>query len=90
MRGGCSSVCGGDLHLVRRDKLGLIVVDYLQLMQGRGGSESRVQEISEISRSLKAMAKELDVPVLVTRIPCFMRLIYIMDCSVMGKIFDFQ
>lgn len=44
--------------------LGLIVVDYLQLMQGRGGSENRVQEISEISRSLKAMAKELDVPVL--------------------------
>ena len=44
--------------------LGLIVVDYLQLMQGRGNSESRVQEVSEISRSLKAMAKELDVPVL--------------------------
>ena len=44
--------------------LGLIVVDYLQLMQGRGHNESRVQEISEISRSLKAMAKELDVPVL--------------------------
>ena len=44
--------------------LGLIVVDYLQLMQGRGNSENRVQEISEISRSLKAMAKELDVPVL--------------------------
>lgn len=44
--------------------LGLIVVDYLQLMQGRGSSENRVQEISEISRSLKAMAKELNVPVL--------------------------
>ncbi len=44
--------------------LGLIVVDYLQLMQGRGQGENRVQEISEISRSLKAMAKELDVPVL--------------------------
>lgn len=44
--------------------LGLIVVDYLQLMQGRGNSENRVQEISEISRSLKAMAKELNVPVL--------------------------
>ncbi len=44
--------------------LGLVVVDYLQLMQGRSGSENRNQEISEISRSLKAMAKELDVPVL--------------------------
>ena len=46
------------------NNLGLIVVDYLQLMHGRGNSENRVQEISEISRSLKAMAKELDVPVL--------------------------
>ncbi len=44
--------------------LGLVVVDYLQLMQGRSGSENRNQEISEISRSLKAMAKELEVPVL--------------------------
>lgn len=43
--------------------LGLIVIDYLQLMKGRGNFESRAQEISEISRSLKAMAKELDVPV---------------------------
>ncbi|MGX9726427.1 MAG: replicative DNA helicase [Candidatus Electronema sp. VV] len=43
--------------------LGLVVIDYLQLMQGRSGSENRNQEISEISRSLKAMAKELDVPV---------------------------
>lgn len=44
--------------------IGLIMIDYLQLMQGRSGSENRNQEISEISRSLKAMAKELDVPVL--------------------------
>jgi replicative DNA helicase len=44
--------------------IGLIVVDYLQLMQGRGGAERREQEISEISRSLKAMAKELDAPVI--------------------------
>jgi replicative DNA helicase len=43
--------------------LGLVVVDYLQLMQGHN-SESRQQEISEISRSLKALAKELDVPVI--------------------------
>ena len=44
--------------------LGLIIVDYLQLMQGKTNYENRTQEISEISRSLKAMAKELDVPVL--------------------------
>ncbi len=44
--------------------IGLIVVDYLQLMRGRGGVERREQEISEISRSLKAMAKELGVPVI--------------------------
>jgi len=43
--------------------LGMVVVDYLQLMQGRGRTENRTQEISDISRSLKAMAKELDVPV---------------------------
>ncbi len=42
--------------------LGLVVVDYLQLMQGRN-AENRQQEISEISRSLKALAKELHVPV---------------------------
>jgi len=44
--------------------LGLVMVDYLQLIQGRGNIESRVQEVSEISRALKAMAKELNVPVL--------------------------
>jgi replicative DNA helicase len=44
--------------------LGLIVVDYLQLMKGREGSDNREQEISEISRSLKALAKELHIPVL--------------------------
>jgi replicative DNA helicase len=43
--------------------IGLIVVDYLQLMRGGAHSESRQQEISEISRSLKALAKELEVPV---------------------------
>jgi replicative DNA helicase len=43
--------------------IGLIVVDYLQLMRGSSNPESRQQEISEISRSLKALAKELDVPV---------------------------
>ena len=45
-------------------KLGLIVVDYLQLMRSSEGKDSREQEISEISRSLKALAKELQVPVI--------------------------
>ncbi|MGQ9813082.1 MAG: replicative DNA helicase [Dissulfurimicrobium sp.] len=44
--------------------LGLVIIDYLQLMRGKGQSERREQEISEISRSLKAMAKELNVPVI--------------------------
>ncbi|HEX2200355.1 MAG TPA: replicative DNA helicase [Burkholderiales bacterium] len=44
-------------------KLGLIVIDYLQLMAATGQGENRATEISEISRSLKAMAKELEVPV---------------------------
>ncbi|HLG20075.1 MAG TPA: replicative DNA helicase [Bdellovibrionota bacterium] len=44
--------------------LGLVVVDYIQLMTSRGKYENREREISEISRSLKAMAKELNVPVL--------------------------
>lgn len=46
------------------EKLGLIVIDYLQLMQPRTSSESMVQQITEVSRSLKALAKELNVPVL--------------------------
>jgi replicative DNA helicase len=44
--------------------LGMLVIDYLQLMKGRTRIESRQQEISEISRSLKALAKELNVPVI--------------------------
>lgn len=44
--------------------IGLVIIDYLQLMQGRGRSESRQQEISEVSRSLKSLARELQVPVL--------------------------
>jgi replicative DNA helicase len=44
-------------------KLGLIVIDYLQLMQVPGNNENRTAEISEISRSLKSLAKELKVPV---------------------------
>jgi replicative DNA helicase len=50
---------------LKADKdIGLIIVDYLQLMRGGSNPESRQQEISEISRSLKALAKELDVPVI--------------------------
>jgi replicative DNA helicase len=45
-------------------KLGLVVVDYLQLMTQPGGSENRVQEISQISRALKVLGRDLDVPVL--------------------------
>ncbi len=45
-------------------KLGLVIVDYLQLMRGRSDAPSREQEISDISRSLKALAKELNVPII--------------------------
>jgi replicative DNA helicase len=51
-------------RLKREHGLGLIVVDYLQLMQVTGTVENRATEISEISRSLKALAKELDLPVI--------------------------
>ena len=44
--------------------LDIVMIDYLQLMQGKGRSESRQQEISEISRSLKGIARELQVPVI--------------------------
>ncbi len=50
-------------RLKLKHNLGLVVIDYLQLMQGRR-SESRQQEVSDISRSLKIMAKELDIPVI--------------------------
>lgn len=53
-------------RLVREHgQLGLIVLDYLQLMQGSGKSENRTNEVSEISRSLKALAKELSTPIIV-------------------------
>ena len=52
-------------RLKREHGLSLIVVDYLQLMQVAGRGENRATEISEISRSLKALAKELNVPVIV-------------------------
>jgi len=51
-------------RLKMEKNIGLIVIDYLQLMHGRASAERRDIEISEISRSLKALAKELDLPVL--------------------------
>jgi replicative DNA helicase len=51
-------------RLKSEKNLGLIIIDYLQLMKGREGSERREQEISEISRSLKGLAKELNIPVI--------------------------
>lgn len=50
------------LHFERN--IDLVIVDYLQLMQGERRSDNRVQEVSEITRGLKALARELDVPVL--------------------------
>ncbi|GAB4572202.1 MAG: replicative DNA helicase [Rhodothalassiaceae bacterium] len=51
-------------RLKRLHNVGLVVVDYLQLLHGATRSENRVQEISEITRGLKALAKKLEVPVL--------------------------
>ena len=51
-------------RLKREHGLSLIIVDYLQLMQITGSTENRTNDVSEISRSLKALAKELDIPVI--------------------------
>ena len=51
-------------RLASQYDIGMVLVDYLQLMRGRGSIENRTQEISEISRSLKALAKEYKIPVL--------------------------
>ncbi|MFC4727588.1 replicative DNA helicase [Coralloluteibacterium thermophilus] len=51
-------------RIKREHDLGIVVIDYLQLMQVPGNNENRATEISEISRSLKALAKELHVPVI--------------------------
>ena len=48
----------------REPNLGLIIVDYLQLMTSGASSENRVQEVSQISRSLKILARDLEVPIL--------------------------
>jgi len=51
-------------RLVKKSDLTLVIVDYMQLIQGRRSAESRQIEISEISRSLKALAKDLNIPVI--------------------------
>jgi replicative DNA helicase len=51
-------------RFAREHHLDMVVIDYLQLMRGEGRSENRVQEITNITGALKALAKELDVPVL--------------------------
>lgn len=51
-------------RLAAEQPLGLIIIDYMQLMQGRSGTESRQLEVSEISRGLKALAKEINAPII--------------------------
>jgi replicative DNA helicase len=51
-------------RLKREANIGLVVIDYLQLMRGLTAQENRTQELSEISRSLKSLAKELNIPVI--------------------------
>jgi len=58
------TVTGMKSKLRRVKNLGLVVVDYLQLMQGEKHQDNRVQEVADISRGLKLMAKELEVPVI--------------------------
>ena len=58
------TVTGMKAKLRRVDNLGLVVIDYLQLMQGDKHTDNRVQEVGDISRGMKVMAKELMVPVI--------------------------
>jgi replicative DNA helicase len=51
-------------RLKREANIGLVIIDYLQLMRGLTAQENRTQELSEISRSLKSLAKELNIPVI--------------------------
>src|SRR6185437_6833092 len=52
------------LHAQIKGGLGLIIIDYLQLMRHEGRVESRVEQVGQISRGLKGLARELDVPVI--------------------------
>ena len=58
------TVSGMKAKLRREGKIGLVVIDYLQLMQGDKHTDNRVQEVADISRNLKLMAKELHVPII--------------------------
>ena len=51
-------------RLQSEHNVGVIIVDYLQLMEGRSGGDNRVNEISEISRALKQLARELNIPII--------------------------
>ena len=51
-------------RLQSEHNVGLIIIDYLQLMEGRSGGDNRVNEISEISRALKQLARELNIPII--------------------------
>ncbi len=51
-------------RLQAEHSLGLLIIDYLQLIEGRGKTDNRVQEVSDISRSLKGLARELNIPIL--------------------------
>lgn len=51
-------------RLQAEHNVGLIIIDYLQLMEGRSGSDNRVHEISEISRALKQLAREINIPII--------------------------
>jgi len=50
-------------RLKTEHNIGLIIIDYLQLMESRANAENRVQAVSEISRALKGIARELDIPI---------------------------
>ncbi|MFP3488916.1 DnaB-like helicase C-terminal domain-containing protein, partial [Staphylococcus sp. SIMBA_130] len=51
-------------RLKQEKGLGMILIDYMQLIRGNGSGENRQQEVSEISRSLKGIARELEVPLI--------------------------
>jgi len=60
----CLDIRARTRRLAAEHDLGLVIIDYLQLMQGRNQTESRQLEVSEISRGLKSLAKEMNIPIL--------------------------